>query len=223
MTDSTRSSRAYWQEQRSPHHASESPEFYRLHAAELTNLWQALAPRTVLEIGCGSGELFEPLGFADPDVVYRGVDFSEAMLSAFQERHPGVDLRCANGASYRDEGTYDLVFSNGVVQYFGPHELATHLAAARSMLVPGGLLVAGSIPHQAMRLAAVARMLWPPYRPRVDLLAKDVIRRGLRRPGRMGRWWRLAELDRLAASAGFEARFFGSQTYLYRIHAVFVP
>lgn len=208
----------YWQSKSAPLHREESESFYRAHAAELRCLFPQKL-QSVLEVGCGNGALYGHLGFTD--TAYVGVDFSESMLREFKSSHPSVTLHQADGSSYRDERTYDLIFSNGTIQYFDHRMLDTHMEAARSMMHAGSLFVCGSVPWRRNRLAFYGGGLTPPYRQSRARGLRSVAFRLLRGFDPLGYWYELTEMARFGSRHGFAASFFGSASYLYRFHAVF--
>ena len=78
----------FWAQQSDPRHPRDA-DFYAIHSAELQLIVGSCAGKRVLELGCGSGELFDHLHFGEA-TTYRGVDFSQQMLAKFAERHPEV-------------------------------------------------------------------------------------------------------------------------------------
>lgn len=210
----------YWQSENVPHHREESESFYRFHAAEFRSLFRD-RPRTVLEIGCGNGALYRHLGFEDVDYV--GVDFSDGMLNEFRRSHPSLTLHRADGSSYRDDRKYDLIFSNGTVQYFDRRMLDNHLAAARAMMHEHSTLICGSVPWRRNRLAFYGGWLTPPYRGSRLKALRSIAFRLIRGFDPLGYWYDLDEMARFGERHGLEASFFGSACYLYRFHVVFQP
>jgi cyclopropane fatty-acyl-phospholipid synthase-like methyltransferase len=208
----------YWQTKSTPLHREESESFYRVHAAELRGLFQG-EPRSVLEIGCGNGALYDHLGFND--ATYVGVDFSDSMLREFKSSHPSLTLHQADGSSYRDGQTYDLIFSNGTVQYFDHRMLDNHMEAARAMMHAGSVFICGSVPWRRNRLAFYGGGLTPPYGLSQIRSLRSIAFRLLRGFDPLGYWYDLAEMARFGSRHGFSASFFGSASYLYRFHAVF--
>jgi SAM-dependent methyltransferase/acyl carrier protein len=111
------------------------------------------APRTVLEIGCGTGLLlFRVAPHCDS---YVGLDFSSAALDHIRTAAAaGIDvgprLHLVQGAA--DDvaalcpGRYDLIVINSVVQYFPSLDyLRTVLSQAASLLAPGGAIFVGDV------------------------------------------------------------------------------
>src|SRR5262245_39842981 len=108
--------RKYWEGKTAPLHRVDSEDFYRKFAQEMKVLLGEEPPTSVLDIGCGTGAFYKPLGFDRTD--YKGVDFSDSMLKEFRATHGDVKLECHDGSDYRDDRTYDLIFSLGVIQNF---------------------------------------------------------------------------------------------------------
>jgi SAM-dependent methyltransferase len=150
---------------------------------------------------------------------FKGVDLSASMLEVFARKHPGVATECAGGHSYRDDGEYDLIFSNGVIQCFDRAMLAEHLAGSRAMLAPGGLIVGASILWRRLRWASAYGDLSgrPQSRQGYGWAAARYLRRMVIDDDQ---WYDLADFDRLAAEAGLTAEYFGSMHYMYRFHVV---
>jgi len=208
---------AYWSRQSVPGHREESEAHYRALAEELRLLLIGLPTNAVLEMGCGNGALYPHLGF-DRAARYRGLDISTSMLEVFRARHPGADIAEGSAHTYRDEGGWDVIFSNGMVQYLDAGMFRAHLANAAAMLNKGGALVMGSVLWRCMRY---------------DLTVGDMRREGLSLPVGLAKWLkRVLWRDSLghwhswhgvraeARAAGLEASFYGSMLYPYRFHAV---
>ena len=130
----------FWANQDDPRHPRNA-EFFLEHGREFTLVCGDPTGKKVLELGCGSGELFDPMGLGRAK-SYRGVDFSQKMLAVFRATHPSVDLVYAEASSYVDDAKYDLIFSSSLVQYFSRAMFQRHVANARAMLAPGGRLLA---------------------------------------------------------------------------------
>ncbi|MDQ1036939.1 SAM-dependent methyltransferase [Streptomyces sp. V3I8] len=99
------------------------------------------APRSVLEIGCGTGRALAHL--ARRGVTARGVDLSPVMVAKASAKWAGTgaEFVCAEVLEYlgADEQTYDAVCSMfGAVWFTDPGRL---LPLVRRRLRPGGVLV----------------------------------------------------------------------------------
>lgn len=127
-------------------------EEMREWAAATTARIRALNPRRVIEIGCGTGLL---LGRIAPDCErYVGTDFSPAVL-AHTQRLIGampelahVELRqcAADELDSLEDGAFDTVILNSIVQYFpGMDYLARVLEGVSRILAPGGHVYVGDV------------------------------------------------------------------------------
>jgi amino acid adenylation domain-containing protein len=111
----------------------------------------SLAPRRVLEIGCGTGLLL--LRVAPGCERYVGLDYSAAGLARLRrqlEAAPirGVELheREASDLSGFAQGEFDLVIVNSVVQYFPDASyLREVLRRSSRLLAPGGAIFVGDV------------------------------------------------------------------------------
>jgi 2-polyprenyl-3-methyl-5-hydroxy-6-metoxy-1,4-benzoquinol methylase len=208
--------RSFWTSQQRPLNRSEEPEYYRQVAKELRLLWDGLDARKVLEIGCAQGAMFPFLGFEEDG--YTGVDFAVQFIDQFRAKYPDLRLECCDGSSYIDDETYDLIFSNGVIQHFDDAMLEAHFRNARAMMHPGGVLVCASVPWKRHRLRYFAGHFGSGKPGLVRALKSWAGERlGVTR---MGRWYDTEEIARFARAQGFAAQFYGSLSSLYRFHAV---
>jgi amino acid adenylation domain-containing protein/non-ribosomal peptide synthase protein (TIGR01720 family) len=113
----------------------------------------ALAPRRVLEIGCGTGLLLFPL--ARHCQQYIGTDFSvtalrdlRGKLKAIEPRLPQVTLleRSADDFTGIEAGAFNTVILNSVVQYFPSLDyLLRVLERAAAAVEPGGRIFVGDV------------------------------------------------------------------------------
>lgn len=135
--------------------------------------------RTVVDLGCGSGELTAALAARYLQATVTGVDSSEAMLERASERYP--ELRWVSGdiATWRPHAPFDVVFSNAALQWVEGHEaLFPRLLEA---VAPGGTLAVqmprnfdapshvllrevAAEPRWAGRIALRSEPVWPPER-----------------------------------------------------------
>jgi amino acid adenylation domain-containing protein/non-ribosomal peptide synthase protein (TIGR01720 family) len=127
---------------------------------------QDLAPRRVLEIGCGTGMLLLPL--APRCESYVGVDFSKEALEYVRTllRRRGLEdrvrlfERAADDLAWIEPGAADLVILNSVVQYFpGVEYLLRVLEQALAAAAPGGAVFLGDLRNQALLEAFHASLL----------------------------------------------------------------
>ena len=206
----------YWMGRTAPGWRFASSRYYQLYSSELRALFTDQHIERVLELGCGDGALYPYLGFEDAE--YHGIDFSETMLARFRQRHPSLRLTSAAAQSYRDATCYDLIISNGLIQYLDPAMVLEHFINARAMLAPLGRVVCGSVLWASRRFDYYAGRLGGGRRVPFPFALPVALRRAL--ADRNGRWYGLEEFRRLGARAGFDVEFFGSIVHLYRFNAV---
>ena len=208
----------FWRGRTDPDWGLETKEDFDLLLAELRSLIGTEKRRNVLEIGCGNGILFSPLGFDKG--AYRGVDFSESMLKAFHARHPNVELICTEASSYLDPGTkFDLIFSHQVVQHMDQQMLDRHLGNAKAMMHDDSLLVCASIPWKLHESNFYSGLYTGNRKSSLFTLAINRVRRLLGRD-RMGYWYSGQDLHALGRRHGLSVTIHGSMNFLYRFHVV---
>jgi amino acid adenylation domain-containing protein len=115
-------------------------------------LVRELAPRRVLEIGCGTGLVLDEV--IDGCETYTGTDFAAATLAALRRRLAGTD-RAARATLLERPATdfaglprrhFDTVVLNSVVQYFpGADYLLAVLEQAVEATADGGAVVVGDV------------------------------------------------------------------------------
>jgi trans-aconitate 2-methyltransferase len=96
-----------------------------------------LAPKRVVDLGCGPGNSTALLRARWPDAEITGVDSSPEMLR--DARASGVAARFieADITAWTPEEPYDVVFSNAVLQWLGDHE--SLIPRLFSFVRPGGV------------------------------------------------------------------------------------
>lgn len=94
--------------------------------------------KTILDAGCGSGDLVAEVSkFAHSCI---GIDISETMISLAKQAHPENDFRVAsiNRLDF-DSGHFDVVYSSLVLHYF--NDLVPVFRGVARVLKPGGSFV----------------------------------------------------------------------------------
>jgi SAM-dependent methyltransferase len=212
--------RAFWADKTTPLSRGNSPEFLRLAAGEVRLLFEARNPLSVLEIGCGNGQLFDYFGFSPR--FYRGIDFGPRMLETFRRGHPDVDLVEGEGSSYVDDRKYDLILAHDVISQFSPDMLRRHCRNARRMMHSESLLVWSCVLWRTLRHTYDLGMWSNGGKTSVGRWVKSQIHRMAGREV-MGRWYTPGEVSEIAKRNSLEARFHGSISHPYRFHAVLQP
>jgi len=208
----------YWQDKSDPLHRANTANHYRSYASELRVLFNDFRPRSVLELGCGNGDLYEYLRFDNAD-VYKGVDFSPSMIDSFKKAHPAVDLECREASSYSDDKKYDLIFSNGVIQYFDNKMLNNHFVNGKSMMTGNSLFICASLLWKTQRFNYFSGAL-KKRRRRSILRGIVVYVRRMVSGEPMGIWHNPADIVTVAEAYGMTCEFYGSMHYPFRFHVV---
>ncbi len=101
-----------------------------------------LAPRSVLDAGCGTGRIARELAHRGVDVV--GVDIDNDMLATARRKAPQLTWICADLATVELGRTFDLILLAGNVMIFvSPGTEGQVLENMARHLAPGGRIVAG--------------------------------------------------------------------------------
>jgi cyclopropane fatty-acyl-phospholipid synthase-like methyltransferase len=208
----------FWEEKTDPLHTYSDKDYYKSYGKELSVFLPQNHPKSILELGCGSGSLYEPLGFNKAG-NYVGVDLSQSMLDEFQASYPSVSLFKGSAESYRDNNSYDIIFTNGVIQYLSSDMLNRQISNALKMLSSNGIIIHSSVPWKVMRKQYIASNLMPPYEGmgvRAWLYYWATFF-GLKKD-KMGEWYSIKDFRDIENEFGLKATFYGSMYYPYRFH-----
>jgi trans-aconitate 2-methyltransferase len=97
-----------------------------------------LEPRSIWDLGCGTGEHAAVLAARHPAAQVFGLDSSPEMLAAAQKRSAPVNWRLADIADFDPPTPPDLIFTNAALQWLDGHaDLFPRLARS---LGEGGVL-----------------------------------------------------------------------------------
>ncbi|MBX3455005.1 methyltransferase domain-containing protein [Ferrovibrio sp.] len=107
-------------------------------ALDLLGRIPAQAPETVVDFGCGAGNLSPMLRARWPHAKLLGVDSSPEMLAKARSDHPGVDFVQADVAEWQPDAPVDVLFSNATLQWLTNHEIL--LPGLLRHVKPGGWL-----------------------------------------------------------------------------------
>jgi cyclopropane fatty-acyl-phospholipid synthase-like methyltransferase len=207
----------YWESQTSPLHRSETREHYQQYGSELKILFENKVLDRVLEIGCGNGALYEHLGFNRAD-HYHGIDFSPGMLEVFKKNYPDVQLQCVDGAAYSDQDTYDLIFSNGVIQNFDIEMLDRHFSNIVKMMNQDSTFVCASIPWKSQKIKYFTGQLGG--QDQSNILVGYLAYFKSLFEDEMGSWYNFDDIFKIAEKYNLSVVFYSSMHYMYRFHAV---
>src|SRR3954451_23051961 len=76
----------------------------------------ARAPRTVVDLGCGPGNMTRLLGERWPDAAILGLDTSPEMIHAARAAAPNIDFRVEDVRDWLPEEPVDVLFSHATLQ-----------------------------------------------------------------------------------------------------------
>jgi trans-aconitate 2-methyltransferase len=124
-----------------------SPEQYHRYRGERSRPFfdllaqvDLVAPRTIVDLGCGTGELTATLLERWPEASVLGIDSSKEMIDvAATHREPDrLEFALGDLATWEPSAPVDLLFSNAAFQWVGNHEqLIPRLV---DLVAPGGVL-----------------------------------------------------------------------------------
>jgi trans-aconitate methyltransferase len=104
------------------------------------NLLQLLNPQigeSILDLGCGTGQLTEKIAQAGAEVM--GVDFAPAMIEKARQNYPHLHFEIADAKNFQVDKPFDAVFSNAVLHWVKEADRA--IASIHQALKPGGRFV----------------------------------------------------------------------------------
>src|SRR3954469_10643163 len=100
------------------------PKTYLTFADERTrparDLLAAVAvadPRTVVDLGCGTGTSTRLLAARWPHAEGRGLDSSPEMIETARDEHDGIAYEVADAATWQPAAPVDVWFSNAMLQW----------------------------------------------------------------------------------------------------------
>jgi len=77
--------------------------------------------RVAVDIGCGPGNSTEVLRARFPNAAIAGLDSSADMLAAARKRLPDVRFDQVDIATWGDQGPFDVILANAVLQWLHDH------------------------------------------------------------------------------------------------------
>lgn len=100
---------------------------------------RGVAPRSVLDFGCGVGAATPFWREFFPDAALLGVDVSARSLEVARQSYGSPEVQFQTLADRMPDGRRELAFCNGVFHHIPPAERAAALTYVYESLVPGGL------------------------------------------------------------------------------------
>lgn len=117
------------------------------NAAVLATINEMKTCRTMLDVGCGTGQLV--IEAARRGMQSRGIDFAQEMILQCEANRSSAgvsaDFECVSFFDFEGEpASFDVVSAQGFIEYISPEETKAFLRRANELLSPGGALVVGS-------------------------------------------------------------------------------
>lgn len=78
-------------------------------------------PKNIIDIGCGPGNSGRILTARWPEADFLGIDSSATMIEKAKKDYPEQNWMIADAVQFESTTTYDIVFSNAVIQWIPDH------------------------------------------------------------------------------------------------------
>jgi len=97
--------------------------------------------RSVLDVGCGFGDLYDFLRQRFGHVSYQGVDINPAMVEAAQAKHPGIPFFAMDFGAYEGQ-RFDYVLASGAFSFKVPDYRNLYFDSIKKMFELGTIAAA---------------------------------------------------------------------------------
>lgn len=124
--------RDYWRYMAAPRH----------RVATILNLLAQSPPESLIDLGCGNGQLLDEIAKRFPRVTLTGVDLSQNQIDENRQRKPGVKWFAADlqtSVEPRVHETFDVVVASEIIEHLDEPEALLRNAALMSR--HGGMLI----------------------------------------------------------------------------------
>jgi trans-aconitate 2-methyltransferase len=147
---------------------------------------------TVVDLGCGPGNLTVHLAQRWPEAEVTGIDSSAEMVDRAAADHPGLRWEQGDVATWEPAGPVDVIFSNATLHWLDDHEVL--FPRLRSHLRAGGVLAVQmpdnwGAPTHRVPAEVLDDSSWPPRA--ADALLRD----RLASPGQYRSWLQPGTVD----------------------------
>ncbi len=96
------------------------------------------APGTLVDLGCGPGNVTRALKHRWPEAKITGVDGSPEMLARARREDPGIEWVEADMNGWKPGGPVDLIYSNAALHWLDDHDVL--FPRLMDDIAPGGFL-----------------------------------------------------------------------------------
>lgn len=97
-----------------------------------------VAPKTVVDLGCGAGNLTPLILQRWPDAQFTGVDSSAAMLAKARQDYAAAEFVEADIATWRPDRPADVLYTNAALHWLDGHDML--IPGLLEAVAPGGWL-----------------------------------------------------------------------------------
>jgi len=113
----------------------------------INEIIQPTLGESVLDLGCGAGEIMPLLGVRE----YTGVDLNPAHIAAAKSKYPGADFRTGDAISFVEtiDKTFDLITMIGLLHHLDDDQVRRIMRGAKRILNPNGKIVAFDVGFEA--------------------------------------------------------------------------
>lgn len=108
------------------------------YGEELLGLLSPKPEESILDLGCGTGQLTQKIAALGVDVM--GIDYAPTMIEQAQKNYPELKFAVADARNFEFDQVFDAVFSNAVLHWIKEPEQA--IKCIWKVLKPGGRFVA---------------------------------------------------------------------------------
>ena len=140
--------------------------FVSAYGKDIVVLLNPQPGETILDIGCGTGQLVQEIAASGAHVV--GIDSSASMIESARKTFPEGEFLVADATSFSFPTRFDAVFSNATLHWVTDAERAVQNIV--TALKPGGRFVAefGGKGNVAHIVTAIQQAIWETLHTQVD-------------------------------------------------------
>ncbi|MEX2304763.1 MAG: methyltransferase domain-containing protein [Waddliaceae bacterium] len=121
-------------------------------------------PRTILDVGCGGGQLALSIARANPDIQVTGIDINPDAIAYAKKKSKTTSNITFEKQADRMEGNYDVVMATLVCHHMSDDEIVSFLQDARK--IANNAVIINDLhrhPFAWISYAAIAPFLFPSW------------------------------------------------------------